>query len=147
MKPPAAPAPAPAPAFTLPPEQGLYARWLEHGTRVGLLVLLLVFILYLLGLWPALVPPQQLPRLWGLSAAQFQQVSGLSAGWGWLQQVGHGDVASLLGIVVLTGCSVLSLAVLARAYALRGDRLYAALCAAEIGVIALAASGVLNAGH
>lgn len=59
----------------------------------------------------------------------------------------RGDIAGLVGIAVLAGCSVLCLLALVPMYLRRGDRAYAALCVAEAAVVVLAASGVLAAGH
>lgn len=129
------------------PEQLAYARWLDWGTRAGSAVLVLCFVVYLAGWASPLVPLEQLPQVWGLPVGQFLTATGLQPGWGWLQQAGHSDVANLVGIGVLAGCSVLCLLVLARMYLRQGDRVFAAICLAEVLVLTLAASGVLGAAH
>ena len=60
-----------------------------------------------------------------------------------------GPVGSIagLGIVLLSGCSLLCLLSLLPLYSKRGDRAYLAICIAEIAVLLLAASGVLTLGH
>jgi len=59
----------------------------------------------------------------------------------------RGDIANLLGIALLTGCSLLSLLVVIPVYARRNDRVYAGLAAAQIVVLLMAASGLLTTGH
>lgn len=128
-------------------EQLSYARWLEWGTRAGLGLLLLCFAAYLSGLLPSQVPVSQLPDLWSLPVGTYLQRTGTPAGWGWLALAAHGDIANLLGIALLAGCSLPPLLALVPLYASRGDRVYAGLCLAQVAVLVLAASGVLRVGH
>lgn len=130
-----------------PPEQLRYARWLDWGTRIGLLVLVLSFAAYVLGLAPARLPPERLPELWSLPVERFLQASGMPTGWGWLPLAAHADIAGLLGIAVLAGCSLPALLALVPLYAARRDRAFVLLCLAEVAVLVLAASGWLAGGH
>ena len=130
-----------------PPEQLRYARWLEWGTRVGLVLLISLFAAYVAGLVEPHVPHARLSEVWNLPVSQFLAATGLPAGWGWLQHVHRGDIANLVGIGLLAGASVLALLALVPLYLRSGDRLYAGLCLAEVLVLLLAASGLLTAGH
>jgi hypothetical protein len=130
-----------------PPEQLRYARWLEWGTRVGLAALVLIFLAYGIGLTEPHVPHSRLPEVWNLPVSQFLAATGLPDGWGWLAHAHRGDIANLLGIALLTGASLLALLALLPLYLREGDRLYVAICVAQIVVLLLAASGVLGAGH
>ncbi|HOW49794.1 MAG TPA: hypothetical protein P5163_16395 [Rubrivivax sp.] len=129
------------------PEQLRYARLLDWGTRVGLVLLIVSFVAYVLGLAEAHVPPERLPQIWQHPVGRYLELTGSPTGWGWLALVHRGDIAGLVGIAVLAGCSVLCLLALVPMYLRRGDRAYAALCVAEAAVVVLAASGVLAAGH
>lgn len=137
----------PAPPAIQPPEQVLYARLLDWGTRVGLTALVAVFVAYGVGLVEPHVPHERLPEVWNLPVSRFLEATGLPAGWQWLRFAHRGDIANLIGIALLAGCSLVALVALVGLYLRRGDRLYAAICAAEIAVVVLAASGVLTAGH
>ncbi len=130
-----------------PPEQLRYARWLEWGTRVGLAALILIFLAYGIGLVEPHVPHSRLPEVWNLPVSQFLAATGLPTGWGWLAFAHRGDIANLLGIAMLTGASLLALLALLPLYLRQRDRLYAALCVAQVAVLLLAASGLLTAGH
>lgn len=130
-----------------PPEQLRYARWLEWGTRVGLVALILIFLAYGIGLVEPHVPHSRLPEVWNLPVSQFLAATGLPTGWGWLAFAHRGDIANLLGIAMLTGASLLALLALLPLYLRQRERLYAALCVAQVAVLLLAASGLLTAGH
>lgn len=135
------------PPFVQAREQLRYARLLDWGTRIGLVVLVLTFAAYMSGLTPPHVPLAQLPSLWGQPVAGYLQQTQSPLGWGWLALVPRSDVAGLVGIVVLAGCSLLCLLALVPLYWRRGDRAFVALCLAEVAVVLLAASGWLTAGH
>jgi hypothetical protein len=138
---------APERAVAQPEEQIAYARLLDWGTRAGLLLLVLVFAAYGLGLVDPQVPHERLAEVWNLPVSAFLQATGMPRGWGWLRLAHRGDVANLLGISLLAGCSLLALLAQVPLYLKRGDRVYAALCLAEVAVVVLAASGLIGAGH
>jgi hypothetical protein len=128
-------------------EQLLYARWLEWGTRFGLAALVGLFAAYAGGLLPPQVPLDQLPTLWNQPVDAYLRATGAPSGWQWVHRLGQGDVANLLGIAIMAGCSVLCLLALLPLALRRGDRLLAALCLAEAAVVLLAASGVIGGAH
>lgn len=130
-----------------PPEQERYARLLDWGTRVGLLVLVLSFAAYLTGLLPAHVAVDRLPEVWAHPVAQYLAETQTPTGWGWVRLLGHGDIIGLAGIVLLAGVSAVCLLALVPLYAARGDKAFVAICLAEVAVVVLAASGLLTGGH
>lgn len=130
-----------------PPEQLRYALWLDWGTRLGALVLVITYSAYLTGWLPPRIPVQELSTLWHLPADELNKQAGTPLGWFWLSHLHQGDMAGLLGIALLASCSLPSLLALVPLYLRAGDRAYAAICLAEATVLLLAASGVLNAGH
>ena len=128
-------------------EQRLYARLLDGGAKAGFVILVAGFLAYVLGWVPAHVPVEQLSGLWGLPLQEYLRATETPTGWGWIAHLAKGEFASLAGIEVLAGCSLLCLLAVIPVYARRGDRVYAAICIAEIVVVLLAASGVLTPGH
>ena len=130
-----------------PPEQLRYARLLEWGTRVGMAVLLLSFAAYVLGLAESHVPVAKLPELWIHPVGRFLELTQSPTGWGWLALLHRGDIAGLLGIAILSGASVLCLLALVPIYLARGERIFAAICLAEVAVVVLAASDWLAGPH
>ncbi len=128
-------------------EASLYAVLLDWGTRVGLVVLVLGFAAYVLGVVAPHVSLEQLPQLWNQPVAIYLQKTGTPTGWGWLVHAGKGDIFNLFGIAILAGCSVPPLLGLIPLYLKRRDYAYAGICAAIVLVLVLAASGVLSGGH
>jgi hypothetical protein len=124
-----------------------YARLLDWGNRVGLALLLVSFVLYGAGALPPHVPLDRLPQLWVHPVERYLALTGSPTGWSWLTQLHRGDLLGLAGIAVLAGCSVVCLVAVALVYRRSGDRIYPLLCAAEIAVLLLAASGLIGAGH
>ena len=101
----------------------------------------------MIGLAEPHVPLERLPELWRQPVGSYLAQTQAPQGWGWLALVQHGDVAGLVGIAILAGCSLLCLLALVPLYLRRGDRAFVALCLAEVAVVLLAASGWLTAGH
>ncbi len=126
------------------PEELRYARVLQIGARVGLVMLIASFALYVSGALSPLVPLDELPKYWSLSAREFVAATHQSTGWAWVEQIGRGDIANLAPIAFLAGVSAIcSLAVLPQFWR-RGDTVHAAILVLQIVVLALAASNVLT---
>lgn len=117
-------------------EQHIYARWLDIGTRIGFAVLLVTFAIYAFGLLDALVPPQDLARLWGLPVDRYVQATGGPTGWGWLRLLGKGDYLNFVGIALLATITIVCYARIVPVL----PRLQAALAVIQIAVLLAAAS-------
>lgn len=128
-------------------EASRYALLLDWGTRVGVLALFLSFAAYLTGLLPPHVPLEDLPGLWNLPVDAYLQRTDTPTGWGWLALAHKGDMANLIGIALLAGCSMAPLLGLIPLYLKRRDHAYAVICCLVAAVVLLAASGVLTGGH
>lgn len=130
-----------------PAEQLHYAHWLDWGTRVSAIVLLLTFIAYLTDWLPPHITASELSALWHLPSGEFARITGTPRGWAWLAHLRQGDMAALSGIALLASCSLPALLALVPDYLRSRDRAYAAICLLEVLVLLLAASGVLHVGH
>ena len=127
--------------------QATYARWLDTATRVGFAVSLAAFLVYLSGIIEPFVPLEQLPQLWGLSAARYAEVTGAPAGWGWLTLLARSDYLNLAAVALF---GVVTLACYARIVPLlfaAGERLQAWIALAQVLVLAAAAAGVFTGGR
>ncbi|NNM82619.1 MAG: hypothetical protein HKL98_08485 [Burkholderiales bacterium] len=127
-------------------EQARYALWLHWSTLTGFITLIVTFLAYVTNLLPAKVPLGDLPHYWSMPADQYIKETGIPTGWGWLGMLGHGDLASLLGIAILSGCSIFCIAAVIPIYAKRKDKVYLLTCIFEIAILAVAASGAIS-GH
>lgn len=124
-------------------DQARYASLLAWGSRAGLAVLVGSFLLYVAEVVPPLVPHEELPELWSASAADFLERAGISTGWHWTQFVHHGDIMNLVGIALLAFCSVPCLLAVMPIYWSSHQRALFAVCALELAVLMLAASGLV----
>ncbi|MDR3370492.1 hypothetical protein [Rhodoferax sp.] len=125
-------------------EASYYAFLLEWGSRIGLVVLIVGFAAYVLGFMTPLVSLRELPQLWNQPVAVYLKKTGTPTGWGWLALAGKGDVLNLVGIAILSGCSVPPMLGLVWLYLKRRDYVYAGICAMIVLVLVLAASGRLS---
>jgi hypothetical protein len=124
-----------------------YATLLDWGTRAGLLLLILSFAAYAFGVLTPHVPVEQLPHVWNLPVATYHEVTHTPKEFDWTAFIRHGDRINMIGIAVLAGCSLPPLLALIPLFLRRRDIFYAIVCALEVVVLLLAASGVLTAGH
>ena len=127
--------------------QATYARWLDAATRVGFVVSLVAFLVYVSGVVEPFVPLEQLPQLWGLSAARFAEVTGAPTGWGWLGMLGKADYLNLAAVALF---GIVTLACYARIVPLlfaAGERLQACIALAQVLVLAAAAAGFFTGGR
>ncbi|HQW37245.1 MAG TPA: hypothetical protein PLK52_01915 [Usitatibacteraceae bacterium] len=134
---------APQPAA----DQARYARLLAIGTHGGLALLVALFAIYMLGVVEPHVAHERLPELWKLPAKRLLEEAGIGGGWGWTALVARADILTLVGIVALAACSVPCLLAIMPVYWASGQRILFAICAFEVAVIALAASGLVSGGH
>lgn len=125
-------------------EQLSYAAVLHWSTVTGFVVLIITFVAYVFGWLPASVPLEKLPHLWSLSATEYLKATGTPTGWSWIFMLGKGDFASLLGIAILSGCSIACIGAIMPIYARTKNTAYIAICALEIIVLLLSASGVFS---
>ena len=127
--------------------QELYARWLDAASRIAFAAALLAFVLYTGGFLPSFVPLDTLPALWRLPVGEYLARTGAPAGWEWLRLVGHADYLSLACVALIALVTLICyLAVLPMLLRL-GERLEAALFAAQAVVLFFACSGALAACH
>ena len=128
------------------PEQLLYARILEKGMYIGLLILLITYAIYVLGIMSPYLPHSEVPRYWGLSVSDYLHHAKIEPGWAWLHMVGYGDFLNFVGIAILSGVSIICfLAIVPLLWKTR-DRIYAVLAVTEVIILAVAASGILGSG-
>ena len=124
------------------PDHEICARWLELGGRAGLALLVGSFAIYVFGLLPPLVPPQELTRLWHLPLERYLAVTGAPTGWGWLGALGRGDYLNFVGIALLASVTALACAAIVPALVRGGYRLQALCAVLQILMLLLAASGI-----
>jgi hypothetical protein len=109
------------------------------GTRVGFVVLIVSFLIYVSGLLDPGVPPQELMRLWGLPVDHYVAAAGAPIGWGWLALVVKADYLNYVGVVLLASVTMAAYARIAALLVAQGERLRAAIAALQVIVLVVAA--------
>lgn len=123
-------------------EQETYARWLLWGTRIGFVMLVVTYFLYVAGIVAPSIPVEKLPAIWGLPLDEYLAETHAPTGWSWVAQIGKGDFMNLAGVAVLAAstlaCYLRVLPIFVRAR----QRAFAAIAIAEIVVLLAAAAGM-----
>lgn len=128
-------------------EQFVYAGWLDIGMKLGFVLLLGTFFIYLSGVTTPHVPVTELPLYWSMPVNEYLQAANVHTGWSWLSLVGKGDFMNFIGIAFLSGVTIACFLRIAPILFRNGDTVYGVIAVLEVLVLALAASGVLVVGH
>ena len=128
-------------------EQRLYAGLLDKGMKIGLVILVVTFGIYVSGLVKPHVPVNELPNYWNLSVHDYLEATGLETGWSWLANVGKSDLMNFVGIAFLAGVTIICYLAIVPSLMRKKDTAYVVLAIVEVAVLVLAASGILKAGH
>ena len=128
-------------------EQAVYARWLAVGVGLGFGSLVLSFVVYVSGILPPGIAPEMLPRYWSLPVAEYVKLTGAPTGWSWIRRLGEGDLLNFAGVAILGATTIACYLRMLPLFARARERILAAICAAEIVVLAAAASGLLFTTH
>ncbi len=127
-------------------EQLAYSKLLNVGMKLGLLLLIITFIVYVSGILSPHVPVNDLPKYWKMPVHKYLTATGVHAGWSWLGMLGKGDFLNFIGIVFLAGVTIVCYLRIIPVFLKKKDTIYAVLAIVEVLVLTLAASGLLKAG-
>lgn len=128
------------------PEQILYAKMLEKGMYIGLLILLITFGLYALGIMDPYIPLDKISEYWNMNVNDYLHHANIKAGWAWTGMLKYGDFVNFLGIAILAGVTILCYAAIVPTLLKSNDKVYAALAILEVIILSVAASGILGTG-
>ncbi|MBI5025783.1 MAG: hypothetical protein HZC12_03450 [Nitrospirae bacterium] len=127
-------------------EQLAYAKILDTGMKIGLLVLIITFVIYMSGILQPHVPVNDLPEYWGLSVHKYLEHTGINPGWSWLGMLGKGDFLNFISIAFLASVTIICYIAIIPILFRKKDTVYGLLAILEVLVLMLAASGILKAG-
>ncbi|WP_022853703.1 hypothetical protein [Thermodesulfatator atlanticus] len=130
-----------------PPEAIIYAKILQYGSLFGIVLMILTFIIYIFQILPSFVPPEKLPSLWHMTAYEFIHHIGLKSGWDWIHYLNYGDILNYVGIAFLAGLTIVGYVAILPFLFSSGAYAVGIISVAEIIILILAASGILQAGH
>ncbi len=129
------------------PEQLTYASILEKGMYIGLLILLITFIIYGLGILKPYIPLNKISSYWSLNVHDYLHHANIKTGWNWIYMLKHGDFLNFVGIAILAGVTIVCYLSIIPILLKNNDKLYALLATIEVIILSLAASGLLAVGH
>jgi hypothetical protein len=131
-------------------EQLLYARVLEFGMYIGLVLLFVTFATYTLGIMDPYIPLDEISRYWTPEAGgveAYLSEAKIEAGWGWLSMLGYSDFLNFAGVAILAGVSIICYAAIVPGLLKNKDKTYALLALLEVVILSVAASGIIEVGH
>jgi hypothetical protein len=127
-------------------EQVAYAKILNAVMFLGLAIMIVTFIIYMLGILPSFIPPQDIPKYWSMKSSNFIHMFHAPTGWAWVALTNKGDYLNFVGIALLAALTILCYLVILPILMRKKDIPYVVIAIAEILVLALAASGILKSG-
>ena len=136
-------------------EQILYAKVLEIGMYIGLVILFITFGLYVSGILAPVVPLDQISSYWNQGVHEYLEavnrdhlhMEHAPTGWAWVTMLDKGDFLNFVGIAILGGITIICYLAIVPALLRKKDFAYLAMALLEVLVLSLAASGVLVVGH
>lgn len=128
------------------PEQLIYANILEKGMLFGLLLLVVVFVVYVLGVIKPFIPLTEVSKYWTMNVHDYLHTTHIKSGWAWVFMIGYGDFLNFIPIAILAGVTILCFLSIVPVLLRNNDKLYAGLALLEVLILAVAASGILGAG-
>ena len=129
------------------PEQILYAKFLELGMYIGLIILLVTFALYAFGIMEPYIPMNKISGYWHMNVNDYLEHAKIQDGWAWTGMLKYGDFINFIGIAILAGITILCYAAIVPTLLKNKDTTYAVLAVIEVIILTIAASGLLAVGH
>ncbi len=136
-------------------EQLVYAKVLEIGMYIGLVILFVTFALYVSRVVPSAVPLEEVSNYWSHGVHEYLEVVNDNflhlehppTGWAWANLLDKGDFLNFVGIAMLAGVSILCYLAIVPTLLRKKDYAYLTMALLEVFVLTLAASGILAVGH
>jgi hypothetical protein len=123
-----------------------YSRVLRICTRIGFVLFLGVFAVYVLGIAQPRVSPEKVTQSWHLNADAYMAATGTEPGWAWAHDLSRSDNLCLLAVALLAIIGIICYLTVLPAFARGRDRTYVIIIILQITVWILAASGILARG-
>ena len=133
----------------------LYAKVLEKGMYLGLILMFFTFFVYIFGLLESVIPLNRIDSYWNQPVSDYLvQINSeflgweeLPLGWSWAKLIGFGDFLNFLPVALLSGVTILCYVVIVPGMFKRKDYWMAIIALTETLILSLAASGLLTIGH
>ena len=136
-------------------EQIVYAKVLEIGMYIGLVILFITFALYASGVLAPAVPLDHVSNYWHHGVHEYLEAVNHDylhmehppTGWAWTAMLAKGDFLNFVGIAILSGVTIICYLAIVPTLLRKKDTAYVTMALVEALVLILAASGILAVGH
>ncbi|MCG6893429.1 MAG: hypothetical protein LJE65_07455 [Desulfobacteraceae bacterium] len=132
--------------YTVSQEQLLYAKFLEKGMIIGLVLLILTFAIYASGIIKPFIPKNEVSLYWSHTVTDYLHMANVHAGWAWLGMLGYSDFLNFIPIAILAGTTMICFLCIVPTLWRKKDKTYATFALLEAVILAVAASGILGSG-
>lgn len=129
-------------------EQLAYAKLMNIGMKLGMLLIIVTFAIYVFGVFEPQISFEKLTDNWDEKKDVYFENTGAGehTGWSWTGMLNKGDYLNFLGIAFLGALTVVCYLRILPILIRKKDYIYVALAVVEVLVLVLAASGVLKGG-
>ena len=136
-------------------EQVVYAKFLDIGMKLGIILLFVCFALYVFGILKPAIPVADLDKYYSLPVheyldaitANYDTIQDRPDQWNWLGLAGHGDYLNMIIVAFLAAVTIICYITIIPVLFAQKDMVYTILAVAEVLILLLAASGILGGGH
>ena len=128
------------------PEQLVYAGVLEKGMLFGMILLLITYFIYVVGILKSYLPLTEIPKCWSMNVHDYLGYCKIDTGWSWVTMLSYGDFLNFTGIALLAGVTIICFLSIVPVLLKQGDKLYAFFAVLEAIILGVAASGILGTG-
>jgi len=127
-------------------EQKRYGAVLNMMMKIGFVILVITFILYLTGMPKPSIPVEDVSANWSLKVDDYLEVTGIEKGWSWTKHLGQSDFLTFAPIAFLSSITVLCYLSIMPILLKRKDYVFCTIAFLEVMILVLAASGLLKTG-
>ncbi len=129
-----------------PKEQITYSTLLRYGSWTAIAILLITYLIYVSGIVEAYIPINELPHYWSKPVREYVVEANIPLGWGWVSLLNKGDFLNFIGIVLLSGMTIICFLALLPEYIRKKETLFIVIVVLEVIVLITSASGLLGSG-
>jgi hypothetical protein len=126
--------------------QLFYATLLNRLTLIGFALLVVVFLIYILGIFSPYVPMRDVLQYWNQSSHHYMQAANIQPGWTWVSKIGYGDFLIYIPVTILAGVTIVCYVGVVFKFLKGKEYILMVIAMVEIVVLLAAASGLLKAG-
>ncbi len=127
-------------------EQKAYADILFYGCWLGLVIMVITYSIYMLGILEPHVPFELLPTMWTKPVNEYLILANVPTGWGWASLLNTGDFINFIGIAFLAALSIICYLRVIPSFIRKNDKVMYVTAIIEVVVLITVMTGIVGAG-